>query len=276
MSWTRLPESALVLTPHGWTMVGTIGSEAVLLGLDRSGRPATSMVLTEHRGSVRPVFLGTRSTAGWVAPETRIVTDRGPVIARDLVDGDVREARFETHMTLGDTAAAFSIVWALMSRVARLVTNRIMVVPWRSRLTVIAAPWVRTVKRFDRPYAVVSKESFERAMSADWAKTMLDLRPAVLYRCSEMGHTCSTESVHLLPWILSALCSTETAYMLAFDTLQFSSYVDVLVGRGPLEPFERGACAFMSAEEEREIAVLWYGSSWNPIVAGFIAASGPA
>jgi hypothetical protein len=176
-------------------------------------------------------------------------------------------------MEIIDSSDMGEAVWEVLARDACQINAQRMIVPKRDRRSTAKVEWVTTVEHYGRAYASLNKRLFVCAMSTDWIKTILDLCSVVLYRCSEGGQRCAIESAEILTWILSALRASKNGYALAFETLQFSSYIDVLFGQGQPAPLEPGACAFLGAKEEHEVVLLWQGSSWSPIASGFVVAA---
>ena len=264
-----------MLTQHGWAFAGTLGSEATLVGVDRSGRAARATVLLERKGKVRPVFIGTRATCCWLAPEARIVADAGSVSVADLVNVDVRDLRFEAHLQVEEVSELPASLWRTLLTVAQTERAGTMVLPLRNRAASLPT-WAHSFERRGRRYLVVRRDNLATELEQDWRDSWLTLCRSIHYPAGEDKVRFPLASLELLTWALSAMSASRIGYSLSFDTLQFSWYVDLkLQQRTPL-PVERGACAFTHTHDEQAIRVWWDSSSWCPVISGFVMAPGGA
>lgn len=135
---------------------------------------------------------------------------------------------------------------------------------------------IEPLVRGSRRYGILRRGDFDRAIESNWAETVWTICQVVLH-CTEDNRRCfATDGVDLLAWALSALTQLGLGYELTYATLQYSLHVDIGMTPDTRLPLARGECAFVRGEQEKTLALLWEGSSWSPIVSGFVMAPGTA
>jgi hypothetical protein len=272
VSWAHLTDNSRVLTAQGWLSPGAAGTEAVLMGIDRAGRPSLGKVLVEHSPQEFPVFLGTRSSFAWLHAQCRIVASGEAIVASNVLDHDVRDYHFETFVDLESTELCGELLWNDLMTRACFVGDDVIVLRQRSPLSAPAEPWMHTFERCSRFYLMLRKSELLAAVLARGANAVWLICSTISYVSSDGSWRLSIEDGCLGTWMVSALQSMRTRYALSFDTLQFSSFIDLSLQPVELLPLERGACSFRAAQPTSSYRMLWEDNSWGPIVSGFIVA----
>ncbi|UVC16135.1 hypothetical protein [Mesorhizobium onobrychidis] len=228
---------------------------AKVYGVDRFGQVALGEVEFFSEPKAPAIYVGTKATVGVFGSNTSIITAAGR---------SVKAASLASELTVTDHS--FEAMLRLSEMDCELLNQGF----WLSLCEVALASDGQVVllskQNVDGKLIKVAKTEI-RVGTDFWA----DVTTSLERRRKDGADAVFERGEHpLLIWYLSALVELGVSYSLAYDSIQHTASVGVILNATSHPRDLRGACAFHSAFDLPMVRMAWGDASWSPVVDGFL------
>lgn len=241
--------SQVFLSDGGWVSCADWCGDHIL-GLNRHGQFEAAQIALSPQGTTRSAYVGTKSAFGALAPETLLIdaSGRKVEVASRIRNGDIGDIRLET-----------------------------VIPPLPSNLQGI---WQELAKFSFAQHGSPQRLCVgELSVSIDPGYSAEEVAQVLLTALTrdDAGVVLRRRETGILAWLLSSLrtdSGKQRYACLSYNSLQHTCSIGVeILDNRPVNEF-KGACAFVSAEEDTTFTLEWESSGWSPIASGFLLAKG--
>lgn len=281
MPSAAVSDQTALLTSAGWTYAGSLDGSAMIVGIDRRGRPCLQEVQLELGAPEAIAFLGSRGALGWLSASTNVLDSTGH--ARNLksvvLESSIGNLHFEHFTRLSDQLGLPSnpslVVSSLTAGAPFHVDGRFALRsrsgPSQARNAAIPTRALRPVDCAHVRYLLIDVDGILAEISADWARAVSTIAHTWLYNEEDDQHGLTVSHSLFGIWCVSAYEALGRHLELRFDTLQYTSSCYFSVAEGSRNPVQRGMCAYLG-ESRPAIQISWSSPGWTPVASGFLLA----